>query len=180
MECFDAKEGVVVSTIKLKKKKEASEISLHRTVHMIWWDDILLKMLVLLQVVVALPATPCWIRLLLYCFGGCEFIASCLSITNYDRILHSSLINANTTFPRACIAARDFTMHSHPSTQQITNLIKCRVATGATHTYNTTNTTNKSSSHQFIRNVKCNETAETSLFFCSFIVHTIAHCFAAN
>ena len=57
--------------------------------------------------------------------------------------LHSSLINANAMFPMACIASRGYTMVSHLSTQQITNLIKFCVATGATCTYNTTNTTNK-------------------------------------
>ena len=41
------------------------------------------------------------------------------------------------------------------STQQITNLIKYRVATGVTPTYNTTNTTNEILSHQFMRNVSC-------------------------
>ena len=57
--------------------------------------------------------------------------------------LHSSLINANTKFQMVCNASRDYTMHSYLSTQKITNLIKCGVATGVTPTYNTTNTTNK-------------------------------------
>ena len=68
-------------------------------------------------------------------------------------------------------------IHSHPSKQQITNLIRYRVANCVIPTYNTTNTPNKSSSHQFVCNVPCNEPAETSLFFCSFIVQRTAPLF---
>ena len=57
--------------------------------------------------------------------------------------LNSSLINATTKAPMVCVASRDYTIHLHLSTQQITNLIRCGVATGVTPTYNTTNTTNK-------------------------------------
>ena len=56
--------------------------------------------------------------------------------------LHSSLINANAVFPMVCNASWDYAMHSYPSTQQITNLIKNEMATGVTSTYNTTNATN--------------------------------------
>ena len=73
-------------------------------------------------------------------------------------------------------------IYSHPSKQQITNLIKYGVATGVTSAYNTiaTNTHNESLSHQVTCNVQCNETAETSLFFCSFIVHTTVTCIASK
>ena len=47
-------------------------------------------------------------------------------------------------------------------------------------TYNTTNTLNKSLSHQFTCNATDKETVETSLFSCSFVVHTIAHCLHPN
>ena len=72
------------------------------------------------------------------------------------------------------------TIHSHPSTQQITNLIIYGVATSVTPTYNTTNTPNKLLSHHFICNVPYNETAETSSFFCSFIVHITTPCLASK
>ena len=73
-------------------------------------------------------------------------------------------------------------IHSYPSTQQITHLdlIIYGVATSITPTYNTTNTPNKLSSHHFICNVPYNETAETSAFFCSFIVDTTTSCFASK
>ena len=102
---------------------------------------------------VTLVVTPYWIRFAIHCFDECELIASCLSITNYDQILYSSLINANAMFPIVCIASRDYTIHSCPSTQQITNLIKYRVETGVIPTYNRTNTPNKLLSHQFTCNV---------------------------
>ena len=69
---------------------------------------------------------------------------------------------------------------SHKSTQQFTNLIKCGVATSVTFTYNTTNTPNKLLSYQFMSNVPYNEIAETSLSFCSFIVHTSTPCFVSK
>ena len=78
------------------------------------------------------------------------------------------------------VLRRIIAIHSHPSKQQITNLIKYGVATGITPAYNTTKTPNKLLSHQFICNVPYNKTAETSLFFCSFIVHTTAPCFVSR
>ena len=92
---------------------------------------------------VTLVVTPHCFRFTIQCFDGCKMIASWLSITNYDHILYSSLINASTTFPMACIASRNHANHSYSSTQQITNLINYRVANGVTATYNTTNTPNK-------------------------------------
>ena len=48
--------------------------------------------------------TPHRIRVVILCFDGCEWIATWMSITNYDYILHTSIINAKITFPRVCIA----------------------------------------------------------------------------
>ena len=87
-----------------------------------WWDNNLLG--------VTLVANPYWDRFAIHCLDGCELIASRLSITNYDH----------TTFSIVCIGP-EITIYSYPSTQQITkNLIECRVATGVTPSYNTTNT----------------------------------------
>ena len=63
------------------------------------------------------------------------------------------------------------TIHSYPTKQPNTNLIKCGVATAVTPAYNTTNNSNELSSHQFTFNVPYNATSEISLFFGCFIVH---------
>ena len=60
------------------------------------------------------------------------------------------------------------------------NQIRSFVATKVKRTCNTTNTPNKSLSHQFTCNVSCNETAETSMFFYNFIVHTTSPCLASK
>ena len=62
-------------------------------------------------------------------------------------------------------------IHSHPTKQPNTNLIKYGVAIAVTPAYNTTNNSNKLSSHQFIFNVPYNATSAISLFFSCFIVH---------
>ena len=108
---------------------------------------------------VILVSTLYWIRFA---------IASWLSITNYDYILYSSLINANTIFPIWYVLRPEITIHSYPSTQQITNLIKYGVATGVTTTYNTANSPNKLLSQQFICNVPYNKTTETFPVFQQF------------
>ena len=59
-------------------------------------------------------------------------------------------------------------INSHPSKQAMANLIQCWVATNITPTYNTTNISNKLSSHQFTCNNICNETAQTFFFPCIF------------
>ena len=51
-----------------------------------------------------------------------------------------------------------------PSKQWIANLIQYEVAISVTPTYNTTNSSNKSLSHQFIGNILGKKTAETSFF----------------
>ena len=72
------------------------------------------------------------------------------------------------------------TTSSCPSTPQITNLIKYRVATGVTLTYNTTNIPHEIFFKKFIYIIPCNETAETFLFFCYFTVNTTAPCFVPS
>ena len=88
-----------------------------------------------------------WIRFLIHRFDGCELIASWMSIKIYDLILHSSLLNANTTCFCCYVLRPEITIYSHQPTQQFTNVIKCGVPTGVTPTHNTINTTNKLSSH---------------------------------
>ena len=66
--------------------------------------------------------TPHWIRFVIYCFDGCEIIASWLIITDYDHILHSSLINANTIFPIVYIASRVY--HEEQKLQTIVAVIR--------------------------------------------------------
>ena len=70
---------------------------------------------------------------------------------------------------------------SHPLKQWIAlNLIQYRVATSVTLIYHTTITFNELSSHHFPGNLPCNATTETCLFLCSFIIHTMDHCFASK
>ena len=51
---------------------------------------------------------------------------------------------------KTTVLRRMIAIHSHPSKQQITNLIKYGVATAVTSAYNATNTPNKLLSHQSI------------------------------
>ena len=78
------------------------------------------------------------------------------------------------------VLRRMIAIHSHLSKQQITNLIKYVVVIGVIPAYNTTNNPNVSLSHQFTYDVPCNETAEISLFFCSFISQTTTPCFTSR
>ena len=72
-----------------------------------------------------------------------------LSILQLQKTTYPSLISVNTTSPMVCIASRDYTIHSYPLTQQITNLMKCGVVTCVNPTCNTTNTTNIPTSYPF-------------------------------
>ena len=45
---FGYKQGAIVCTIKLQKNKEVSAVLLHGTLHINWWDDDLLEVLVVL------------------------------------------------------------------------------------------------------------------------------------
>ena len=74
----------------------------------------------------------------------------------------------------------EITIHSWPSTDQITNLIKCRVATGVTPTYNATNTPNEVLSHSITCSDPSNESDEISVCFCRFFVYTMVNCFVSN
>ena len=62
-------------------------------------------------------------------------------------------------------------IHSHPTKQPNTNLMKYGVATAVTPAHNTSNNPNKLSSHQFTFNVPYNATVVllyvTTLFFMS-------------
>ena len=64
------------------------------------------------------------------------------------------------------VLRRIIAIHSHPSKQQITNLMKCRVATGVTPAYNTTNSPNKLLSHQFKCNVHAMKLQKFLQFYC--------------
>ena len=91
------------------EKSGSFSIFLLGTLHVNWCDNNLLCVLVVLQAGMTQVATPYWIRFAIRCFDGCEWIASWLSIINYDHILYSSLINAKTkTFPMVCIASKDY------------------------------------------------------------------------
>ena len=129
---LDTKYSAVVCTKKLQKDKEISAVSLYWMLHLTWWGNDLLGLLVVLQVGVKLVETLYLTRFIIHCVNGHD---------------------------------------SHPLMQQITNLIKYRVATSFTSTYNTTNNANELLSHQFICNIQYNETAETSLSFCKQLLH---------
>ena len=73
----------------------------------------------------------------------------------------------------------NITIHSYPSKQQITHLIKHAVAITVTPTYNTTSIFNESLSHQFVRNVPYIEIDNFHVFV-SFIVHTTTCCFVSK
>ena len=60
---------------------------------------------------------------------------------------------------------------SYPSTQQITNLIQCGVATGITSTYNATKTPNELLYPQLRSTVPCSKAAKTSFFLLFYCTH---------
>ena len=87
----------------------------------------------MLQMGMTLFATLYWIRFVLCCVNGYEWIV--ISGRNTYRRKYCVCID---WWRRQDKIPIGYTLH--PSKQQITNLIQCRVATGVTPTYHTTNT----------------------------------------